>query len=412
MGVLACAAVALTCGRAPSTEKGKTSEAPASASAPAPDPKVENIVLARIGKRKITVHDLETKINVQFAQMMTGLEGAGRVRQQYDILKQMVNQYAWVDAGEKRGFDRDPDFRATLELSRKFILSNTTVKKLVYDKADPTEQEIRKYYEENPDQFHVVTRVQCSHILATTRAAAEAARRRALAGEDFGALATQLSTDPASRDVAGSLGTVTLRSDIRGFGAPSELNSKIMALRAGEVSEPIQTERGWSVFKVTERAEETTQGLDEVREAIRKKISTKRANELFSTTLADVKKETGAVIDEKAWQDYTFGVLNDDQIFEMAQGEKVPQERIKIYLELANRRPDGPRAAQALFMAGFTYADNLNDPGSAKGYFEKVLEKYPQCDLAASARWMLANMTQGLDNLPYAEQIRRKATGG
>jgi outer membrane protein assembly factor BamD (BamD/ComL family) len=71
-----------------------------------------------------------------------------------------------------------------------------------------------------------------------------------------------------------------------------------------------------------------------------------------------------------------------------------------------------PGAAQALFMAGFTYADELQDYPRARESFEKMLAEHPQSELAESARWMLENMEKGLDNLPYADQVRRRASGG
>jgi hypothetical protein len=44
--------------------------------------------------------------------------------------------------------------------------------------------------------------------------------------------------------------------------------------------------------------------------------------------------------------------------------------------------------------------------------FRQLLEKYPQSDLAGSAKWMLENMDKGLENLPYADQVKRRAYGG
>ncbi len=400
-------ALVLTCGRAPEQKKGAAGS-PSSAE----DERIGRIVIAHVGRQKITVKDMEFKIGVQFSGMMNGLEGGARLSQQMDVLNQMVNQYAWVEAGERRGFDKDKDFLATLELSRKFVLSNVTVQKLVYDKCEPTEADIQSYYAENPDQFRQVAEIHALDILAPTQAAAENARRRALAGEDFGVLARQVSTDDKNNELGGELGQVTLRSDVRGFGGPSDLNAKIMELQAGQISEPIQTSRGWAIFKAVSRIEEGEQPLDDVRESIRKKLSTKKANALFASILDQIKTETGAGVDEKGWQDYTYAVLTDDQIFEMAEGEKVPQERIKIYQGLVDRRPKSPRAAQALFMVGFTYADDLRRPDEARPVFQDLLKKYPDSDLASSARWMLDNMDKGLGNLPYAEQLKHKAISG
>jgi len=375
------------------------------------DPKLADLVVGRVGKREIRVRDIDEKIRLQFPDM-AGLTGLADVRQEREVLKQMMDQYVWVETGERRGLDKEEEFKATLELSRKFILSNHTVKRLVYEKAEPTPEEIRLYYEENLDQFRHVARSEVSHILLGSRDEAERVCAQARGGMDFAELARRHSRDAMSKDAGGIIGTVTYRSELRGLGMKPEMNQRIMETSVGQVTEPMESEKGWSIFLVREHTPEQAQPLERVSEVIRKKLGTKKANEIFATILAEMRRDTGAELDEDAWLGYMVGRLSESEMMQLAQGEKVVKERIRIYEGMARHYGRSPGAAQALFMAGFTYADELQDYPRARESFEKMLAEHPQSELAESARWMLENMEKGLDNLPYADQVRRRASGG
>ncbi|MFO7609533.1 MAG: peptidylprolyl isomerase [Candidatus Krumholzibacteriia bacterium] len=79
------------------------------------------------------------------------------------------------------------------------------------------------------------------------RAAAEAARARVMAGEDFAAVAAATSADPASAARGGLLGTFPL-SDLS-----DQFRGALEQAAVGEITEPVLTPAGWYVFQVRER---------------------------------------------------------------------------------------------------------------------------------------------------------------
>jgi tetratricopeptide (TPR) repeat protein len=350
-------------------------------------------------------------MRIQFPSLL-GMQGISQVKQEREVLLSILDQLSWVQAGEASGFDKQKDFLQTLDLSRNFILTNYTVGKLVNEKSQPSDDEVKAYYQDNIDQYHVVAPAQISHILLATRAQAEDVRRQALAGQDFAVLAGKFSLDQDSRGAGGSIGTISLVSPVRGYSEGNSLNQQIMALKAGEISAPIQTTRGWSLFKVNTKSEEQNQPLDEVRESIQKRLMVKKSNDLYSTVLNEAKKQYHAAIDEDAWMRYAVTTLSDDDALQLAQMEKNPRTRQRWFDTMIAIHPQGAKAAQAYFMAGFTCADDLRDYAKAREYFQKILDKFPQSELVPSAKWMMENMEKGLENLPYAEQLKRKAVGG
>jgi hypothetical protein len=191
-----------------------------------------------------------------------------------------------------------------------------------------------------------------------------------------------------------------------------QINQAIFATPAGQVTPVVDTPRGSCFFRVNQRNEARVMPIESVRPTIEKWLTGSKSNENNARILDEVKKDSKAAIDTTGWQDYVFSVLNEEEVFQLAESERKPDRRISWLRAIADRYPQSPRAPQALFLAGFSYAEDQKDYGRAAVLFKKMLEKYPQSELAGSAKWMIENMDKGLDNLPYADQLKRRAYGG
>ena len=88
--------------------------------------------------------------------------------------------------------------------------------------------------------------VRAAHILVPTEEEAEAAYARVTGGEDFGAVARELSTDTGTAGNGGELGWFTREEMVAPFADAA------FALQPGEISEPVQSEFGWHVIEAEE----------------------------------------------------------------------------------------------------------------------------------------------------------------
>ncbi len=134
----------------------------------------------------------------------------------------------------------------------------------------PTEQELRKLYEES-GQFTTPAKRRASHILfSVPRDASAEQAQRALKkaeevenqirqGADFAALAKKYSDDPQSAAKGGNLGEIT-----PGL-LPRELDDAVSALKPGEVSAPVRTEYGYHLVKLTDYTPAKRKPYGEVR---------------------------------------------------------------------------------------------------------------------------------------------------
>jgi len=139
---------------------------------------------------------------------------------------------------------------------------------------EPSEEELREFYDANQGQFSVAEERQASHILiqleeGADEAAVTAARKKAedlvtrlKAGESFESLAKENSDDPGSAEMGGDLGYFG-----RGLMEP-DFEEVAFSLKLGEVSEPVLTPFGYHIIKVTGIREKETKPFADVRDEI------------------------------------------------------------------------------------------------------------------------------------------------
>lgn len=161
----------------------------------------------------------------------------------------------------------------------------------------PTEDDLRRRYEIERARFGTDEQRTIAHILvevpadadaaAVEAARAEAAEIAALAraeGADFAALAALRSDDAGTRDTGGDLGSIS-----RGV-FPEAFEAAAFALPAGGVSDPVRTDGGWHVVKLTDLVEATVQPFEAVRDQLAAEFGDSERERLFN-------ERSGALVD-------------------------------------------------------------------------------------------------------------------
>lgn len=140
------------------------------------------------------------------------------------------------------------------------------------------EEEIRAYYEEHPEEFTREEQVRARHVLLRTdkrsaeeaRAAVADARARIEGGEDFAAVARELSEDPGSGARGGDLGFFG-----RGRMVPA-FEEAAFSAQPGELVGPVESDFGVHLLEVTERREGGRVPFEEAREPVRSRLASER----------------------------------------------------------------------------------------------------------------------------------------
>jgi parvulin-like peptidyl-prolyl isomerase len=134
-----------------------------------------------------------------------------------------------------------------------------------------TEEEAKKFYEDNPSKFEEPEMVHVSHILISTqdpstrsdipddkktakRKLAEDILKRAKSGEDWGKLVKEYSEDPGSKDKGGEYTFARASATVDPTRAMvKEFEDASFALNTNQISEIVTTSYGYHIIKLLEK---------------------------------------------------------------------------------------------------------------------------------------------------------------
>jgi peptidyl-prolyl cis-trans isomerase C len=243
---------------------------PISAATPPPPVTPDTVVLEVDGK-KITAAELDKILN----GFPAGTQQTLRARPQ--LLSQLFWMQKLAEDAEKAGLDQQSPYKEQLDGFRLQLLANAETTYLG-NTLPVTEEDERKYYQDNPDKFKEV-KVRVIYVTfnpAAAKPAADGKKRLTEAeakakienlaiqikggGADFGMLARENSDDPASAGKDGDFGIIKQDSSF-----PKELITAVFALKQGETSVPVRVPNGFYLI----RAEQINQkSFDDARPQI------------------------------------------------------------------------------------------------------------------------------------------------
>ena len=347
-----------------------------------PDTTNPKTPLAEVNGKKITVADVDARLG-QLPRLaraeFTGDKGRER------MVQRMVEERMLLLAAESEGIERDDAVKAKLEDARREMLVQAYLDKKQGESSRVTDDEIKAYYQAHPDEFHTEESLRVRMILSSNKKRLQSVRDDIAHGKiSFENAARQEGEFPEIQNAAGMI-PEWVRKDraIPWIGNHPQFHQAAFSIPAGEISPIIETPKGFLILRVEERREPELRSLEEVRADIEGKLVREKSTEALPRLLEDLKKRYRVKVYEPAGK-------SAEELFEAAQTQADPRERIRIYQEVLDRHPGDAHAAEALFMIGFIQAEELHDQAAAMATFEKVLKDYPSSELAESAKFMLS----------------------
>ncbi len=164
--------------------------------------------------------------------------------------------------------------------------------------ADPSENEAKEFYQKNPQFFEQAEQVRASHILfmlkpdaapdavTATLKKAEAATVRAKK-EDFAKLAGELSEEPGAKERGGDLNFFPRKGMM-----VEPFAEAAFKLQKDEVSpEPVRSQFGYHIIKVTDRKPATKQAFEEAKPQIVAHLSQEKKKSAIDGLIAQMREK-------------------------------------------------------------------------------------------------------------------------
>lgn len=197
------------------------------------------------------------------------------------IQGQFPNEEAFTAELQKQGMTRDDfdqNFRTELTIQK-------LIEEAFADTVKVSDAEAKEYYEANPAEFQQEETVHARHILfrvdqgappeadVAARQKADAALARVRGGEDFAAVANELTEDPSGRGSGGDLGFFPRRAMVAPFSAAA------FALEPGQISDPVKTQFGYHLIKVEEKKAPGPIAFDEIKDRLQQGLEQQKLSQ-------------------------------------------------------------------------------------------------------------------------------------
>jgi len=201
-------------------------------------------------------------------------------------------------AGGRAGLDTAlGGLGATYDQLQESVSETDLVKVFMTTQIEPqvsvTAEDVAAFYDANPEMFARPDMVRARHILvrltptSTTadkkeaRTRATAAHQRVVAGEDFAAVAGEVSEGREASN-GGDMGFFAQDSMM------PELTNVAFALEVGQISDIIETRFGFHILKVEEKRAASKMPYEEAKKPVRELLIDNRSGEIMSLLLVEL----------------------------------------------------------------------------------------------------------------------------
>lgn len=244
-------------------------------------PEPGDVAVARVGDRAIWRSDVKREAVAQnlIAPEDPLATGSPVFRR---VLDEVIDQRLLATEAERRGLDRSAEGERRTQAARDRALGDMLVEQGVNRAV--SEPAVQALYREQLRLSRRGEQLRARQIVTGTEEEAQAIRRLLDAGGAFEQLATERSTDAATRFNGGDLGYFALSS------MPTEYGTSLAAAQPGQLVGPFAVAPRapggaptWAIVRVEDRRQQPAPTLQEARPQIRRFLSFDQISELVQT---------------------------------------------------------------------------------------------------------------------------------
>lgn len=325
---------------------------------------------------------------------------------QAKFVDRLIEQHLLYLAALDAKMDKTDEMRERLRWVTMNILVAEYFSKEVSGKIKIEPKEIEEYYTSHPKEFVQAPVMRAQYLFTVDSLKAVKWSKRLAQGEIFTKIAAAESEDKVTAPTGGDVGYFNPGGYIKGVDDTEGFSKATEKLELGVASGIVRLNNGFAIIKLTEKNPQKTQTLDEARRTIEAKLQAQKTEEGYKAAVEELTKKYKPENYVRERLDKTKRTA--EELWEMAQIEPDPRSRIQFYRDIVNFYPTHKNAAEALFMIGFTYAEELKDFVQARRTFDELEQKYPESPMLESAKWMIDNMETQHPKLETFEGVQKR----
>ena len=234
--------------------------------------------LAVVNSKAIYESDVDEMI-AQMGQRGAAYQSAqGRAM----ILEQLIAQRLFLADAMRNLYEREPEFKAQMARVKEQMLIQYSINKAV-GSVKVTDEEAKKFFDDNPVQFAGQPTVSASHILVDSEEKAVEIMTQIQNGEiSFEDAAKAHSTCPSSAQ-GGSLGEFG-----RGQMVP-EFDEACFTMEEGELRGPVKTQFGYHLIRLDSKTDGESLSFDMVKEQIKDHLLGEKQQKAYQSRVNQLK---------------------------------------------------------------------------------------------------------------------------
>lgn len=243
-------------------------------------PQQDEPVLALVNGRAIT----QTEFDLRWEE----LSQATRARYEKDggkrrFLDELITRELLMQEARHQGLDQNDAIRDKAQRYKEQLILDELLKDKLKAKVELSKTELDAYYEKHARQLLAPLKVHVYQMLLGNLPAAKDLKKQVDSGGDFPKFAQRYSIDEKTKAKGGDLGPYR-----KGLLHP-DVDAVVQTLKIGVISDPIKTDAGYYLVKVTPLDPELIQADLAVRERLRQELLAEKRRQQFEDVIADIR---------------------------------------------------------------------------------------------------------------------------
>jgi peptidyl-prolyl cis-trans isomerase SurA len=184
---------------------------------------------------------------------------------------------------------------------RNGLLTQEVMRKEVGSRINISSEEVKKYYDEHPEEFTRPEQVVLSEIFLSTEGKspeeieavqkkAEDLHNRVMKGDEFSEIAKRYSEGSTAKDQGGELGTFQKGK------LDHKLEDVVFKMDKGQITDVIQTKTGFEILQVANHYQAGLQPLDKVENEIMNRLYMQKMQPTMRDYLAQLREESYVMV--------------------------------------------------------------------------------------------------------------------